>query len=187
MVKEVHRKSGLVYGNSSGFTFLEILVVLAIIAIVLFGIFPRMGYRGTRPIDELADRISRVTRLAYVRAVMSGKVHRVLFSFGNAPQVRVEAEEGRTSTGSRTFGPVADMIIQSSFAWDMRFEVANFFITGIDEARDLKDAWFFVVPVGLAQDVIINIIDRETGDRCGLSLNPFSVKFTTYDDFQRPY
>ncbi len=81
------------------------------------------------------------------------------------------------------------------FAWPKNLEIKNFYVEGSDEMERIAGRpdgkiWFFVVPSGLAQNVIINFID--TLDRVnnkprtiGLVLNPFSAQFKVYDTFQK--
>ena len=77
------------------------------------------------------------------------------------------------------------------------FEFKNFYIGKRDEiAMTLRGAqrgklWFYITPEGLAQPVIINLIDtaeviEEKGLAFSLVLNPFLVQFKEYDTFQRP-
>lgn len=180
--------SGLTSGSSKGFTLLEIIVALTIIAIITAIALPRIRYRGTQPLDELAESLNRLTRLAYGRAIMTGTLHRIVFKMSEPREVRLEVQDGAKRTGEPTFTRVMGAMIPSSFLWDKRFEVRNFYIRTVDEARTgtLKDAWFYIVPEGLAQDIIINVEDQETQARRGFVLNPFTVKFALYDTFQKP-
>ena len=51
--------------------------------------------------------------------------------------------------------------------------------------------WFYLMPQGLAQSVVINMIDRSDttkvpkGQPVGLVLNPLSVQFRAYNAFQQ--
>jgi hypothetical protein len=54
-----------------------------------------------------------------------------------------------------------------------------------------EEMWFYVIPGGMAQDVIINFIDTKdlynnAPRSVGLVLNPFSAQFKIYDTFQKP-
>jgi len=183
--------NGSAFGTSAhkGFTFIEILVALMIITIIAAVSFPRIRYRGTQPLDELVEKINRLTRLAYARAITTGKLHRLLFRMADQPEVILEMQNGTTTTGEPRFAPVTGAIIPSRFSWDRRFEIKHFYIRTIDEVQQgkvLKDAWFFVVPEGFAQDIIIDIHDTISKEDRGLILNPFSVTFSVYDTLQKP-
>jgi len=181
-----HKVNGLMFGTSrSGFSFIEIIIVLLIIGILIQGGVPRFMTKSAAPIDDVVENINKMTRLAYIRAILSGKVYRIAFRFAGQGEVQLEVGED-TPTGEPEFKRAKDMVIKSSFPWDERFEVVHFFIKGVDEARGgfLKDAWFYILPEGVTQDVIIDIRDRQTGEVRGLVLNPFSVKFTLYDTLQ---
>ncbi len=86
---------------------------------------------------------------------------------------------------------------QTELTWPKNYQVKNFFIEGFDEAarygggRKMKATWFFLVPDGLTQDVVINAVDMNdrTGARKGkqfsLVLNPFTAHFKEYNGFQQ--
>lgn len=83
------------------------------------------------------------------------------------------------------FCPIADQII-----------IKQFFIEGFDMMAKFSrsktaSVWFYIIPEGMAQDVVINGMDTKdtNGDQpraFGLVLNPFTAQFKTYDEFQKP-
>ena len=77
------------------------------------------------------------------------------------------------------------------------WEIKNFFIKGRDElstttSHATDTLWFYITPEGVAQEVIINMLDtNDTGAnnnpaQASAVLNPFTLQFTLYDEFQQP-
>ncbi len=97
--------------------------------------------------------------------------------------------------GDYTFTPVTGSYITSEISIPESLEVKSAFIEGKDVlARIVKEKaefYFFLVPEGLAQDVIINLVDKKEvyngkPEQVGLVLNPFSAQLRAYDSFQKP-
>lgn len=179
------------FGNKVklGFSLLEIIIAIAIIGVMAMIVVPRLRFRGGNALDALVDKIATLTNSGYERAIMTGKLHRVFFSFKEHPYVELQiARDKKASDTEQKFEKAATEYATVSFDWDERFVVKNFYIKGFDEAAkgNLNDAWFYILPEGMSQEIVINIVDETTGDERGLVLNPFHVKFTMYDTFQKP-
>lgn len=195
MVMVVRRRNGLAFGTSknvlafkNGFTFIEIIIALLIISIFMTVAVPRFLTRGgTTVLNDTIEHINRLTRFAYVRALVTGRLHRVFFALSDNPEVRLEQQVGTSSSGKPLFEAIETAPVPTRYELDGRIVFKNFFIKRIDEAAaGLKEAWYFVFPAGLSQEVILNIVDEESRAQRGLILNPFSVKFTVYNEFQAP-
>lgn len=170
-----------------GFTLLEILVAIALIGVVATIVIPNLGSR--RPMQERKQFIARLNALgSFARdsAMITRKIHKIVFSFKDR---RVSLEVGPD------FTPPKNAYISTSFSLPSQLRIRNFVIEGTDEmeqlgGRQTGELWFFVVPEGLAQQVTINMIDRDDllssgkARPIGLVLNPFSVHFDEYDAFQ---
>jgi prepilin-type N-terminal cleavage/methylation domain-containing protein len=178
-----------VSGNKSGFSLIEIIVAIAIIGVMAAIVIPRLNIRTGRELDLLVDRLANLTAQGYERAILNGTIHRVYFSFKEPAQVELqEAQPLKKGESELQFKKVPADYNKVSFLFDERFIIKNFFIKGHDEAARgvLKDAFFYILPDGTSQEIIINILDSVTSDEAGLVLNPFLVKFTVYDTFQKP-
>lgn len=193
MEREVLLKNISVCGTSkshTGFSLIEILVALAIMSIMALVLVPRLKVRGHQPIDQLVEHIVSLSRMGYERAILTGKTHRVYFFFRDPARISLEViKDDKSTTGEWQFASAAAAYAPVTYPWDLeRFTVLNFYIKNIDEARNkgLKDAWFFVLPQGVSQEVIINIRDEVTSEVRGLVLNPFTVQFTVYDAARKP-
>lgn len=182
-------------GNKQhGFSLIEIIIAIAIVGVMAMIVVPRLRFRGGNELDKLTDQIAALTTLGYERAVMTGKVHRVFFAFKEHPYVELQVAVAAKTLPDKApdtelkFEKAAADYNKVSFAWDERFVVKNFYIKGFDEAArgNLTTAFFYIMPDGVSQEIVINILDTATQDEAGLVLNPFHVKFTVYDTFQKP-
>lgn len=180
-----------------GFTFLELVVVIMILGVMATIIVPnlqRLSPRYKR--NEFLSQLGALVRLSWQQALITQKVHRVFFDVEKRI-VRVDCvTEKKDKAGSPDFQPVSIAYLNTSYQWSPALEFKQFYI-GKDEmlARPgikTDQIWFYTVPDGLAQDVIINIVDIGETDaqgkpvRIGLVLNPFSAVFKEYEEFQKP-
>jgi hypothetical protein len=73
--------------------------------------------------------------------------------------------------------------------------IKQFFIEGFDMMAKFgrsksKSVWFYIMPEGMVQSVVINFVDtKDTQDNqppsFGLILNPFTAQCKIYDTFQK--
>jgi prepilin-type N-terminal cleavage/methylation domain-containing protein len=170
-----------------GFSLIELVIVMLIIAILASLAVPRITLFTPSGADEFASQCTHLVRFAYVRALATGKLHRIRFRVPTRT-MSLEEEDGETGTGEKTFREVTAAAASTHYLWHESVKVRNFFIKKIDEnaGGTLKEAWFYVFPAGLTQEVIINIEDTERRRARGLVINPFSSHCAVYDTFQRP-
>lgn len=185
-----------------GFTLLELLVAMAIIGIMATFIIPNL--QRSRPGYERKNffaQLNALTQYGKQQAIVTNKVQQVLFDFKTGVvQLLQEGASGapKDSTGQPVFELVKAISVNTTLPIPDSLEIKNFYIegTGFDEmtkfvGRKAGQVWFYIVAEGLAQEVIINIIDTkdETYDgkprQFGLVLNPFTVQFKEYDTFQK--
>jgi hypothetical protein len=109
-------------------------------------------------------------------------LHRVVFDFDNA-KIFVEQQEAANFVKSES----ANLINAGTFE---AIEIVNIFINGIDEMQ-LKSGeskkntvWYFVVPNGLTQEVIINYDVGQA--QKNLVIDPFSAIFKGGDGYKIP-
>ena len=184
------RKIGFMQNKSLGFALIELIIVILILGIVGGTVIPRLRYN--RPQDDrkkLYEDVNELTQLAWQNAMQTRKIHKVIMDFKKR-LAWVESLEDREK-GEPKVVPSIDKV-----SWPGGLEVVEFFINGEDELRhhhghkNADDAWFFIVPDGLCQSVIINIIDpRENDDdpaHMSFVLNPFLAQFEMYDEFKSP-
>lgn len=192
MVKEVQKGTtacGILNRPAvlTGFTLLELIVAIAIIGVMATIFVPRLRSPAAQPIDQLSQKISALTKLGYEQAISTGKVHRIIFKFKEDAAVQLEmGGDEKTSLGDMKFYPVASIgSLPTRITWDPRFVVKNFYIKGFDEATHTQ-MWFYLLPEGISQEIVINIRDEQAGATRGMVLNPFTVQWAVYDTPQKP-
>ena len=173
----------------SGFSLLEMIVVIAILAILTTIMVPNLQRRA--PDYELKQLIATTNNLlqrAAQDAIVTQKVHRVVFDVAKSTIKIQLATDKKDDTGKPAWANMTDPLAKGNYVWPKNIELVNFFINGVDELKAFSqttEIWFFIVPEGLAQPVIINIQDRVNAKKRGLVLNPFTVQFNEYDEFQK--
>ena len=192
-------KTGFTHSNQSGFSLLELMIVLTIIGIAGMVVAPSFrnrvpGYQRT----EFVDKLNTIVHQASVSALETGHVHKVTFNLDKRTISLHEKTELVDGDGKEIFNPVILHSAWHGYAWPEYFSFKQFFVQGIDEIAQhmagniLEDIWFFIVPEGMAQEVIINILDtRDTvrsldGHELSLVLNPLRVHFEEYEQFRSP-
>lgn len=170
-----------------GFSLIELVVVMLITAILVASMVPRITLFTPSACDEFALNFSRLLRFAYVRAISTGKMHRIFFRVENST-MHIEVEKSKSSLGKRVFEPLGIMNAPTNYTWNAAVKIRNFFIKKMDEnARgSLKDVWMYVLSAGLTQEVIINIEDDQRHNTRGLVVNPFSSQCVVHETMQQP-
>jgi prepilin-type N-terminal cleavage/methylation domain-containing protein len=172
----------------AGFTFVELVIALALLALLAVVVVPRFVTKKTEPLGEFTHKLNVLLQLGYSNALATGKIHRVLFDRKNNRVELAIAGTERTASGELQFTPLASRYLNSFIDWPINFELDNFYINNKDElvGGPTPKVWFFIMPDGLAQEVIINMRDLAHEKNRGLVLNPFTVQFTSYDTYQKP-
>lgn len=196
----VQKKTGLVFGNTKpGFGLLEVLLALTIFGLVASVAIPnymrqQAGYERKKFVTSLNALMSEVFQLG----LMEEKIERVKFDLKQRSIIVEQETDSYTDEGTKIFKPIALHYVDTKYQWPETFDFKQFFVKRQDEmlARgvhgDTDEVWFYVMPSGMAQEVIINILDSkdETVDKDGIEmslvLNPFTLQFRRYDDFQIP-
>ncbi|HJZ24242.1 MAG TPA: type II secretion system protein [Candidatus Babeliales bacterium] len=187
-VKSLHNKK-------KGLTLIELMVVIVIIGIMATIVIPNL--RRSSPNQQRKEFISYLNALslyAMQRAVQMNKTQEVAFDIKN--RTLLLKQQGRVIPGRSTeFEPVKSSFLKTEFHWSPHISFKNIFINGEDKMtiqQKLTETWFFITPEGIAQEVIINAVDKNDkqegakGHQFSLVLNPFTVQFKEYDTFQKP-
>ena len=130
--------------------------------------------------------------LGWQDAIITKKLHRLHFFIGKKEVVLEERAEGVDAYGNPNFKPVQRAYVATNLAWPANLEIRQFVIEGSDEMQahgqsKTKDAWFYITPAGIAQNVTIMLVD--TKDRTfnrkarqiELILNPFTVQVSAHE------
>lgn len=149
--------------------------------------------------QQFIARLNSFTGLAWHNALVTHKVHRVVI---DSAKKTIQVQMQNVSTDGKKgvdFVPLKNSYIKSAGTFGDNLEIRNFYIEGDDQIakhrggkKSSHETWFFIMPDGLTQAVVMNIID--TKDRnasgqaheVGLVLNPFNAQFKEYDTFQKP-
>jgi prepilin-type N-terminal cleavage/methylation domain-containing protein len=184
--------------RARGFTLLELVIVLAIIGI--FGVMVMPLFRGRQEkleAQEFVAQLNVLMQAAWQQALFSQNTQKIYIDFrARTISLMQKTLKDTDVSDKHVFAPVTGLYLPTEVAIPATYFFKNFYVQGEDlVARlgaKLKDAWFFLSPSGVAQDVIINIINladdatEQDAQKIGLVLNPFSAQFEYYDTYQKP-
>lgn len=182
----------------SGFSFLQLVIVIAIIALVGLVVVP--NYSKRVPLAErreFYESLNALVQQAFFRALQTGHVHKILCNLKERTVTLEEQVIAADKDGKPVFVTVPLSYFAKKYKWPEYFEIKQFYVEGVEEISKhnpenaMEDIWFFIVPEGMAQEVIINFVDtRDTfnlsENQISLVLNPFRVQFQMYEEFKNP-
>ena len=181
----------------SGFTLLEIIIAVAVVALITTVAVPSLWRRAPEhERKQLISQLNGFAQHAWHQAMVTGKVHKILFNLGANRIELQKATDKLADNGEPICEPVSRLYIAQSFAWPKTLQIKQFIVEGFDmmqkyTGKPSEQIWFYIVPDGLAQSVIINMLDTKDllpGKKprpVSLVLNPFSAQFSVYDTFQK--
>ena len=181
------------FKKTDGFTLIELVVVIAIIAIFSVVLVPTFrGKKERLTSKEFVAKLNGFMQTAWQRALIAQKVQQIKFNFVNKT-IGIGEQMNKKEEKSK-FVPVRGEYLDTEMAIPSTYVFRNFYINDKDETRFGKreTAYFYIVPSGLTQPVIINIVNQDEkikegeAEKFGLVLNPFSAQFNYYDSFQKP-
>jgi prepilin-type N-terminal cleavage/methylation domain-containing protein len=183
--------SGYLMDRLSGFTLLEILIAMIIVGIMMSIVIPRVAHFGQKPEDNFVENLRILVQVGHTNALMTGVLQRVLFDFKSRGISLQQEEPLAQGQNDRKFAPVRVNYLKTQVKIPDNVEVRSFFIQGKDELShaagvETPQAWFFIMPQGLVQDVIINSVNNSTRAQRSMVMNPFTAQFSIYDVFQTP-
>ncbi len=196
-LKILQKKMKLMSGISKeGFTLIELMVVIMLLGIIAAIVGPNM--RRRLPKQQREAFISNVNTLlgnAWQYAVQRQKIVRVHFDFEKNLSSLQEQTDTKDIKGDAVFKPIEAEYRTTQYRWPDNIEIKQFFINGVNEmtsGKSVTKMWFFIIPDGMSQEVIINAVDTkeqradDSDVQIGLVLNPFSAQLKSYGSFQKP-
>ena len=166
--------------KNNGFSLLEVVIAITVLAIVAAIVVPRLRNGGMPAHQKFLQNLNNLTRAAQLSALMTGKVHKIFFDL-KQKRAAIEVDSGKlTSSGSPVFEPLANTYTKTGFALSDKLEFDRFAIKGKDlmhKGAEYKDAWFFITPDGLTQEVTIGIGEPDRDRHVTLVINPFTAQF----------
>ncbi len=184
--------------KAAGFSLIELVVVLFIIGLVLAIGVPNL--RRLQPGYErrlFVSKLNNLTAAAWQRALQTQSLYRLFFDMKKR-MISIQAETSEDNKKNKALPEVhlPSSLQQDTLQWPVSLEIKQFFINGKNDMartdRKVTTIWFYVVPEGMSQEVIINVTDAQQKQldgfpsEFGLVLNPFNAQFKEYDSFQKP-
>ncbi len=175
------------------------MVAIAIIALLATITIPNLWrMQPSYERKEFIAALNALTLYGKQNAITNYKLHQVSVDF-DKKQIELLYDTGEKDTkGEIAYKPVASGYLNSVIPIPESLDIQNFYIdgTGFDEMAKFKGrktgaVWFYIVPEGLAQEVVINLLDTKNTlyngkpRQVGLVLNPFTAQFKEYDSFQK--
>jgi prepilin-type N-terminal cleavage/methylation domain-containing protein len=167
---------------TQGFSLLEVVAVVILLAIIAAITLPRLIKRRVPVRQQLLQQLNHLSRTAQLNAMMTGKLHRVIFDPKN-DRVNIEMEsDKRDSQGAIQWNPLKIPYVKTSVQLPKNVEIDRFLIKGKNMVRQgegiqLTGAWFYIIPEGMVQEVTIGFRDRDTLRAFSYSINPFTAVF----------
>src|SRR5690348_17283743 len=194
MAKVLQKKSGSVRGmkNKTGFSLLELLIVIAIIGLLGSIIVP--SFQGTTPRYErelFIARFNALVQYGWQQSLVTHKIHRITVDVGKKMLTLAVASDEKDKSGEPVFKPIYKAVEDTECPIPDQVLIKQFFIEGFDMMAKFArsktaSVWFYIVPDGMVQNVVINFVDTkdlldDKPRQVGLVLNPFNGQFKAYD------
>lgn len=198
MVKMLQKKNIFPSGNKPGFSLLEIVIVIALIGLLFaVGLPNLMGRKKLNERNEFFSELNTVMSEIWLRGLEKNVIHQVTFDLEHRKFVVKEKTENLDADKKPVFAPIPLYFAHAQYQWPESFEIQQLFVQNKDElatggiSRTTENVWFYIMPGGASQEVIVNIVDQESdsdleGKPFSIVLNPFTVQCEMYDHFQKP-
>lgn len=179
--------------NKKGISFIEILITLLILGVISAFVVPTFLTKNAKtPRKLFCAQFSVLMQESLACAIVSNKIHQIYFDFeGRKIIVKIHEPAQIGTTEHDKFAPIPQGSYPQPIAIPESLDVKNFFINGKDEfasGNTKHTAWFYIMPNGTSQSIILNIHDDESVNQSSfaITINPFYSQVKEYDTFQQP-
>ena len=186
-------KSIISQHNTMGFSFIETLVVLLLFSLCTSLVIPRLFQNKPGSVKKqfITNFKTLISETLY-QAIATQKTHQIFFDL-NKQEILVNVYQLNATESSKhsQFKPTNKNSFYNRLAIPSTFIIKNLYINKIDEMaqnKKVNDVYFYIVPDGTCQPVILNIIDEqiEANNNFSISINPFYSQVTEHDTFKSP-
>ncbi|RTL07488.1 hypothetical protein EKK58_01930 [Candidatus Dependentiae bacterium] len=174
---------------------LDLILAIAIIALISLIAVPNIkqfmpGYQQR----QFLSALDTLVQTGWQQALATRAVHKVLFDLNTNTISLEKATEVVDAKGNAQYAKAKGNGLSTQCLIPFSIEIKQFFIEGFDEIarytgnKNAAKIWFFIMPDGFCQHVVINMIDTSAKEikQIGLVLNPLNGRFYAYDEFQKP-
>lgn len=178
---------------TTGVSFIEILVLLLLISLFASFAIPRfIGGRKGAPQKQFFTLFATLISDSVYQAVTTKKIHQIYFDLaGKEILVKIYHPMPDETDKHKQFKFASSESFNNKIRLPNSFILRNFYMTGEELLKGgsiTNDAWFYVMPDGTSQPVIINIEDEnETANNLfSITVNPFYSQVKLHDTFSKP-
>jgi len=153
--------------NKMGISFIEILITLLVVGIITAFVVPTFLTKGEKtPKKIFCANFAVLIQESLQQAIMTNKVHQIFFDLDEHMVIVKIHDPAHAATSEHDkFIPVAKNSYPLPMTIPQDLEFKNFFINGKDEftsGNTMHTAWFYIMPDGTSQSIILNIEDTQT-------------------------
>lgn len=175
------------------FTMIEMMVVIFLIGVVATIAIPRLAYKAPQAEwNTVLDDLNNLVIFARQEAISNQKVYRLTFNQnGKRPDSVVIEREGvdPEKVGKKIYTSVDSYYLKTRYEFHPSIKLRAFYQGKREQINSGDgDTHCYIIPDGLAQDVLIHLskIENNVESKVSFKMMPFCGKFELIDGFVRP-
>lgn len=176
-----------------GFGLFEMIIVLSLLAGLGAMVVPNLfRSQTTAARKEFLSSFRDLLQHAVLHAVYENKTVQVYINVESEKiQLRQFDEQVVEENKHKKFSEIKADNFKPYISLPSSLSIKNFVINETDEVRSqarLQEVWFYIMPDGTSQPVIVNMIDRDDREEKDIPfsfvINPFYARMSSYEGFQ---